>query len=195
MWRDSEGVSSSDASDAELLRAVGGGNEAALRELFDRHAPWLALRLRARLHDPEAVADVLQDTFVAVWRSAGSFRGDGEVGAWVWGIAVHRLLSRLRARPSPSPMEAADLRAALPLVDSAEDELLVEVEFGEVGAALRSLSPELREVVRATVIDGLSTREAARLLGLPHGTVKSRLRIAKAQLRDRLMPLRTELVW
>lgn len=188
-------MSSSDASDAELLRVVGAGNEAALRELFDRHAPWLALRLRTRLHDSEAVADVLQDTFVAVWRSAGSFRGDGEVAAWIWGIAVHRLLSRLRGRPAPSPMEVTDLRAALPLVDSAEDELLVGVEFGEVGAALRSLSPELRAVVRATVIDGLSTRETARLLGLPHGTVKSRLRIAKAQLRDRLMPLRTEVVW
>ena len=57
---------------------------------------------------------------------------------------------------------------------------------GDVGAALRSLSPELRTVVQATVIDGLTTREAARLLGLPQGTVKTRVRAAKSQLRGRL---------
>ena len=74
-----------------------------------------------------------------------------------------------------------------PTVASAEDQLLVGVEYGDVGAALRTLSPELRTVVQATVIDGLTTKEAARLLGLPQGTVKTRVRAAKAQLRGRLV--------
>ena len=73
-------------------------------------------------------------------------------------------------------------------MQSAEDQLLVGVEYGDVGAALRSLSPELRTVVQATVIDGLTTKEAARLLGLPQGTVKTRVRAAKSQLRGPVPP-------
>jgi RNA polymerase sigma-70 factor (ECF subfamily) len=56
---------------------------------------------------------------------------------------------------------------------SAEDHVLLSVQYGDVGAALASLSPELRAVVQATILDGLTTREAARLLGIPAGTVKT----------------------
>jgi RNA polymerase sigma factor (sigma-70 family) len=101
----------------------------------------------------------------------------------MWGIAVRRLISRLRARRSPTPVSDDVLSAASTAVQSAEDQLLVAVEYGDVGTALRALSPELRTVVQATVIDGLTTREASRLLGLPQGTVKSRMRAAKTQLR------------
>ena len=79
------------------------------------------------------------------------------------------------------------LAALSPSVRSAEDELLVAIEHGPVGDALRTLSPELRQVLQATVVDGLSTREAAHLLGIPPGTVKSRARVAKARLREQLM--------
>ena len=61
--------------------------------------------------------------------------------------------------------------------------MLLGVEHGDLGGALGRLSPELRAVVQATVLDGLSTREAARLLGIPQGTLKGRLRAAKAQMR------------
>ena len=98
LLRDSEGVRRYDVTDADLLRQVAHGDDAALRELFDRHAAWLQLRLQRRSSDPDLVADALQDTFVAVWRSAGTFRGDGDVGAWIWGIAIRRLISRLRVR-------------------------------------------------------------------------------------------------
>ena len=60
------------------------------------------------------------------------------------------------------------------------------VEYGDLGTALDRLSPELRAVVQATVLDGLTTREAARLLGIPSGTVKTRMMRAKAQLREAL---------
>ena len=85
------------------------------------------------------------------------------------------------------PVSAEVLSALSPAVRSAEDQLLVAVEHGSVGDALRSLSPELRQAIQATVIDGLSTREAAQLLGIPQGTVKSRVRLAKNQLRRQLM--------
>jgi len=176
-------------SDSELLGLVAQRDEVALRELVERHSAWLLLRLRRRTPDADLAAEALHDTFVAVWRSPRSFRGDGDVGAWLWGIAIRQLASRLRKRAQPVPLESRVLSVLSPTVRSAEDELLVAVEYGSVGDVLGSLSPELRLVLQATVIDGLSTREAAHLLGIPEGTVKSRARIAKSKLREQLISL------
>ena len=176
-------------TDVELLALVARGEETALRELVERHSAWLLLRLRRRTPDDDLAHDALHDTFVAVWRQPGAFRGDGDVGAWLWGIAIRQLISRIRKKAPPSPAGAEVIAAHSPLVASAEDELLVAVAHGHVGDALRTLSPELVQVLQATVLDGLSTREAAVLLGIPQGTVKSRMRIAKARLREHLVPL------
>jgi RNA polymerase sigma factor (sigma-70 family) len=176
-------------SDVDLLGLIAQGDEAALRELVERHSAWLLLRLCRRSPDEDLVNEALHDAFVAIWRSPRSFRGEGDVGAWLWGIAIRQLVSRLRKRAQPVPIESRVLSALSPTVRSAEEELLVTVEHGSVGDALRSLSPELRQVLRATVIDGLSTREAAHLLGIPQGTVKSRARIAKSKLRAQLISL------
>ena len=67
-----------------------------------------------------------------------------------------------------------------------EDELLASVEYGDLGGALASLSPDLRAAIQATVLDGLTIREAATLLGIPAGTVKTRVHRAKAYLRASL---------
>jgi len=166
--------------DDELLRAVAQGDRAALEALYRRHAPWLFARLQRRCADPGLVEEVVQDTFVAVWRGAGRDRGTGEVPAWIWGIGIRRLIDRLR-RTSPVPRTADDA-----LVVSAEDEVLLGVEHGDLGAALGRLSPELRAVVQATVLDGLTTKEAATLLGIPQGTVKTRAARARRELREAL---------
>lgn len=173
--------------DRELLRRVADGEEAALRVLFERHARWLQLRLARRCGDPDLVASALQDTFVAAWTGAGRYRGDGDVGAWLWGIAVRRLVSGLRHKRPPVPMSIDMLARVFPAAENVEDQLLLAVEHSDVGTALRRLSPELRAVIQATVLDGLTTREAAALLGLPAGTVKSRLRAARCQLRGQLV--------
>jgi RNA polymerase sigma-70 factor (ECF subfamily) len=169
--------------DGELLAAVAEGDRAAFRALYDRHAPWLVLRLARRCADPGAVDEVLQDTFLAVWRGARRYRGQGEVAAWIWGIAIRRLIDHLRRRRTPLalPDEATAAEA------SAEERVLVGVEHGDLAGALHRLSPELRAVVQATVLDGLTTREAARLLGIPAGTVKTRMMRARAQLREALV--------
>lgn len=169
--------------DAQLLRAVAEGDRSALRTLFDRHARWLTLRLQRRCADAGLVDEAVADTFVTVWRKAGDYRGEGDVGAWLWSIAVRRLLSRLRVR-TPFPSERGlDRRDA---AGSAEEQVLLGLEHGDVGRALERLSPELRAVLQATVLDGLTTREAARLLGIPEGTVKTRARRARATLREEL---------
>src|SRR5690348_14214389 len=68
--------------DDELIAAVARGDDTALRELFTRHAPWLAARLRGVLPASE-VEDVLQETFLAVWRGACRYRPEGSAGGWV----------------------------------------------------------------------------------------------------------------
>jgi RNA polymerase sigma factor (sigma-70 family) len=178
-------------TDAALLRAVADGDAAALATLYDRHAGWLHARLVRRCADPEVAREVLQDTFVTVWRSAAGHRG-GEAGGWLWTIAARRLVDTRRAqeraaRVETAPMDTAGTgRAEAP---SAEERVLAGLEFGDVGTALDRISPELREVLRATVVDGLTTREAARLLGIPEGTVKTRAMRARAELRAALAQL------
>lgn len=174
------------AADAELVTALVDGDRTALAELYARHAPWLVLRLSRRCADPGVVDEVVQDTFVAVWRGARRWDGRGEVAAWIWGIGIRRLLDALRHRPAASTLLREPSEHEVHLVESAEERVLLGVEYGDLGTALDRLSPELRAVVQATVLDGLTTREAARLLGIPSGTVKTRMMRAKSQLREAL---------
>jgi RNA polymerase sigma-70 factor, ECF subfamily len=185
--RDSGGMEHSAESDAALLVRVGDRDESALRELFDRHSAWLTLRLGSRCSSEELVSTALQDTFVAVWKKPSAYRGNGDVGAWLWGIAIRRLISQLRKKAAPTPLAAETIAAVAPVVASAEDQLLLAVENGSVGEALRTLSPQMRQALQVTVIDGLTAKEAAHLLGVPEGTVKSRVRLAKEQLRRQLV--------
>jgi RNA polymerase sigma factor (sigma-70 family) len=172
--------------DPELLAALAGGDLSAMRMLYDRHAPWLSARLTRRCNSPDAVADVLQDTFMALWKGAERWRGDGEVGAWLWGIAARRLVSRLRGQREALVLPLAEVADTRPSEPSAEEKVLLGVEYGDLGNALLKLSPQMRAVVQATVLDGLTAREAARLLGIPTNTVKTRLHRAKAHLRHDL---------
>lgn len=172
-------------SDPELLRAVGDGDTTALRVLYERHAPWISVRLARRCNDPGVVAEVLQDTFAAAWRGASGFRGDGEVAGWLWGVAIRRLVSRLRSHRGTVEVPVAEIWAGSAM--SVEEQVLSGVEYGDLGRALARLSPEMRAVVQATVLDGLSTREASALLGVHQGTIKTRLFRAKVQLRRELM--------
>ena len=174
-------------TDCELVEAVAEGDRGALRELHDRHVVWVTARLRRRCANPDVVAEAVQDTFLAVWKGASRWDGRGEPAAWIWGIAIRRLIGALRTRgrwerdrTRVTPFDETDVVAA------AEDLVLVGVEHGDLAGALRSLSPELRAVVQATVLDGLTTREASRLLGIPPGTVKTRMLRARTQLRGAL---------
>ncbi|MFK4864686.1 RNA polymerase sigma factor [Streptomyces sp. CSMPJR101] len=183
-----------DEGDAALLRAVAAGDPAAMGTLYDRHAGWLHARLTRRCADPEVVREVLQDTFVTVWRSAGAHRGE-EAGGWLWTIAARRLIDTRRAQERAGRLETTPIdttrtgTGTAPSAPSAEERVLTGLEYGDVGTALDRISPELREVLRATVVDGLTTRETARLLGIPEGTVKTRARRARAELRSALAQL------
>lgn len=167
--------------DDELMAAVAGGDHGALRELFARHAPWLAARLR-RLLPADAVEDVLQETFIAVWRGAGGYHPDGRFGAWLWGIA--RRQAALWARKNDRVPAASAAAVATDPAAAA----IVNADVAQALATLEPTSHEQRELVRLALLEDRPLAEIAARLGIPVGTVKSRLhtvrRLLQAALRQ-----------
>ena len=168
--------------DDELIARLADGDDMALRDLFSRHAPWLAARLRSVLPAPE-VEDVLQETFLAAWRSAASYTPHGAAGGWLWGIARRQAALVLR-RGGP---------ATVPLPDdepgTAEDPAEAVLTKAELAAAMTALGapgrPE-REVWRLLYLEDRPVAEVAELMGVPEGTVKSRAHRARLLLRAAL---------
>jgi RNA polymerase sigma-70 factor (ECF subfamily) len=171
--------------DAALLRGVSRGDEESLAVLYDRHAGWLTVRLTRRCAMPDLVDQAIQDTFLALWREARNYRGSGDVAAFIWGIGIRRLIDAIR-RESEATRRVAWRAAEPPVVVSAEDQVLAGIEHGRLGQALARLSPELRGAIEATVLDGLTCAEAAVLLGVAEGTIKSRCHRARLALRAAL---------
>ena len=158
--------------DRILLLAVGRGDERALERLYRRHAGFLAARLLGRGSLPDEVEEILQDTFVAVWRTPSSFRGEGSVGAWLWGIARNKQLEVFRSRARvPVPVGLPDH-----LAFDAEDHWVYRLD---AAAVLESLDSDLRQTLEAVAVRGLSVSQAATELGIPEGTIKSRLHRAR----------------
>ena len=175
------------ASDDALVRAVAGGDRRALELLYRRHAPWLAGRLAARTSSRDLAEEALQDTFLAVWRSARSYHGTGEVPAWVWGIARRRLASLTRRqRPSVLSLEGSAEppdRAATP-----EETALGRDASTRIRQAISHLPAEQQAAITAVVYQGKSIQEAAQAAAVPEGTLKSRLHRARRHLRKELGP-------
>ncbi|MEU4614311.1 RNA polymerase sigma factor [Streptomyces umbrinus] len=177
-------------SDGDLLRAIAAdGDRRAFEELYRRYAPWLGARLRGRCADAGIVDDVVQETFLAVWRGSARYREEGttgDVAGWLWRIGSRRLIDALRGDGARGRLRQTLSRLRHRDEASAEERVLAGVEHGDLAGALVRLSPELRAVLQATVIDGLTTREASVLLGIPPGTVKTRALRARKQLREEL---------
>jgi len=172
-------------NDDELIAAVAAGDDGALRELFSRHAPWLAARLRSVLPATD-VEDVLQETFLAVWRGARSYRPEGAAGGWIWGIARRQAALFLR-RAGPSALvlpavTAADGRHSADPADAALSRAIIEEAVGALGP---EGCPE-REVWRLVYVEDRPVSEVAQLMGVPEGTVKSRAHRARRLLRAAL---------
>jgi RNA polymerase sigma-70 factor, ECF subfamily len=185
--RGSTGGDAGDGEDRALIARVASGDRIALELLYRRHAGWLTSRLQSRCGDADLTDIAVQDTFLALWRSPKSFRGEGDVGAWLWGIGIRKLIDQLRkhrASPVDPALIGVDDRS-LPSPDVA-DELFAGGGYGDLGPSLGRLAPDLRAVLIATAIDGLSTKEAALLLGVPQGTVKTRLMRARHAMQEAL---------
>ncbi|MCZ9355313.1 sigma-70 family RNA polymerase sigma factor [Streptomyces mutabilis] len=178
-------------SDEVLLSAVARGDQAALRALYERHAAAM-LRLIRRLTSDRSVAEeILQETWLAVWRSAAGFRGESSVRGWLLGVSRRQAHNHLRkSRPQLADLaEAQDVPDPAP---SVEDQVVREAERAELLAAVRSLPGHLREVLALVLVEDLAYPEVATVLAIPVGTVKSRMSHARKRLSGMLAARRLE---
>lgn len=167
--------------DDALLAAITGGDELALREVYERNARWIATRLRRTL-PVHAVEDVLQETFLAVWRGAGRYAGTGEVGGWLWGIARRQaaLWARSHGRPDLALDAIAEPRGHLS--DDPARIAVARVELGQAFAALGPTGCPSSELARQVFIENRPLAEIAHELGVPTGTVKSRVHTLRRRM-------------
>ncbi|GLW70149.1 RNA polymerase sigma24 factor [Kitasatospora phosalacinea] len=175
---------------AALLCAVADGDRAAFEVLYRHYAPWLEARLRYRCADPALVDDIVQEVFVSVWRGASRYRrqDDVDVAGWLWRICVRRLADAGRRHGARQRLQAllVRFRGREEPVPSAEESALDGVAYGDVGGAIDRLPADLRSVLAATVLEGMTVKEASMALRIPEGTVKSRASRARRRLREEL---------
>jgi RNA polymerase sigma factor (sigma-70 family) len=179
--------SADDALRRDLLARMATGDRSALAAFYTlEHRPVLAY-LRAITGDLGLAEELLQDTFLAAWRGASAFAGRATVRSWLFAIARRRAADRLR-RPALRLLPLDDARDA-PTADPDPADLAVAAATqAEIAAAIARLGPLHREILILTFGHGLSYPELAETLGIPLGTVKSRLNHAKRALRPLLDP-------
>ena len=173
------------ADDSHIIERIAGGDRQALAELYVRYQRPLFNYLLQLTPDYGLAEEILQDTLVAIWKSAKSFEGRSSVSTWLIGIARRQAHNTLRQRKLPIVDKSA--LANLPATDPEPEEFtLASVERDELIAAFRQLAPAYREILALTFVQELSYQEAAQVLTIPLGTVKSRLSNAKKALRTQL---------
>jgi RNA polymerase sigma-70 factor (ECF subfamily) len=180
-------------SDAELLKMHVDGDPDAFGVLFQRHRDRLwAVAIRT-LGDPEEAADALQEAMIAAFRRASSFRGDSAVTTWLHRIVVNAALDRMRrrnARPTAGGQDEEALDALASSGQPLSDPSGVTDTALDVTAALRRLVPEQQAALVLVDMLGYSIADAAAVLGVSEGTVKSRAARGRAKLLPRLQHLR-----
>jgi RNA polymerase sigma-70 factor (ECF subfamily) len=171
-------------ADGDLLAQIGRGSDAAFRELASRHGRYLfgiAYSMSGNTADAE---DIVQETFLAVLKA--KFRGESKVRTWLVGILVRQAAMLRRGKRRGvlsifgSGTEPSDVHepVASATADSADARM-------DVAAMLKGLSAEHREVIVLRELQGMSYDEMAATLGVPRGTVESRLHRARDELRKR----------
>jgi RNA polymerase sigma-70 factor (ECF subfamily) len=179
-----------DCTPETLLRMIAQRQDrAAFTALVDQFAPRLRRFLRRSVGDEQTMDDIVQETMLKVWRRAGQFdtaRGNGST--WIFAIARNERINLMRreARPEPDPIVATTWLVAPPEVDDAVD---VRQRAERLNGALRDLPVEQAEVLRLAFYEELSHSAIAERLGLPLGTIKSRIRLAIGRLRPVLEDL------
>jgi RNA polymerase sigma-70 factor (ECF subfamily) len=177
-----------EVSDNDLLRAVSRGDEQALAAIYDRYRLILFGLILRILHDRPEAEDVLQETFLQVWRRAADFdESRGRAFTWLVTIARSRALDRLRSLGSRAKLadEVVAHSSYEAAGDAAEDALKSE-QGTIVRRALAELPDEQRRTLLLAYFEGLTQTEIAARLGDPLGTVKTRMRSGLMKLRELL---------
>jgi len=167
--------------DAGLLGRIGRGDEDAMAAFYREHGQVVFAQVLLVTGDRVLAEEIVQDTMLAVWRGAGSFRGESSARSWVIAIARRQTRDRLRGRRLRMVDDA--VLAGQPGSDPGPEVMALDrAELAEVKGAIGELAPAHREVLGLAFGSGLSLPEVADVLEIPVGTVKSRLAAARAAL-------------
>ena len=169
------------AIDHDLLKRAVRGDNKAFHALMDRHAPRLYRLAVSLVGNSTDAEDVLQEAFTGVYRGMGKFEGRSSVKTWITRIVFTQAAKFHRDRAGKS-------MAPLVFDHASEDTGSSHLEAKEeLDAALAKLSPEHREILVLRELEGMSYEEMALVLGVPRGTIESRLHRARNDLREKLL--------
>lgn len=176
-----------ESSENLLLARVANGDRHALAEVYARFQRPLFRYLFHLLGQKELAEDVLQEVMLIIWQKARTFQCTAPATRWIFGIAHHQAFKALRR---VAHVDCIELEAAADLADETaalETDLLRQATHEEVVAALARLTPEHREVLELAFFQDFAGKEIAAIIGIPLGTVKSRLSYARRALKTALM--------
>ena len=185
----SQGIAAEE-SEAELMRQVAAGEIGGLETLYDRHhamAYALALRITT---EPGLAEDVVQDSFLGLWRNAGRYaEAKGSVRGWLLAIVRHRAIDTIRRQKKGVTLDddTSDIVPAALTLPDIWPEVAGRLDAEEIRVALEGLPSAQREAIEFAYFDGLTQREIATRTGAPLGTVKSRMRLGLVALRRELL--------
>ena len=167
--------------DAELLRRISNGDEDAIAAFYNEHGTVVFAQVLLVTRDRALTEEIVQDTMLAVWRGAASFRGESSVRSWVIAIARRQMRDQFR-RQRLRIVDDSYLTDQPGVSPGPEAMALDRAELAEVKSAIRGLPAAHRELLGLAFGAGLSLPEVASVLEIPVGTVKSRLTAARAAL-------------
>jgi RNA polymerase sigma-70 factor (ECF subfamily) len=177
--------------DEILIQLIGRASPEALGELYDRYSRLVFSLAINAVGDPATAEEITQDVFVRVWQRARQYRADrGKVSTWLTGITRHRAIDQLRrrgSRPEQHSVAWADISpGSEPAVDGPEQSVARTMEGERVRDAMARLPEEQQQVLALAYFQGLTQSQMAQVLGLPLGTVKTRIRLGMKKLRELL---------
>ncbi|HEY1328714.1 MAG TPA: sigma-70 family RNA polymerase sigma factor [Casimicrobiaceae bacterium] len=175
-------------ADAGLVARIAQGDLGAFESLFRRYRPRLQRYVGLRTRRPDLVEEIVNDTMLVVWRRARSFDVRARVSTWIIGIAL-----RTGLKATGRTRQHAQGEMVEPVVDETPEHAALRAERQRrLRAAMAGLSPQHRAVLELAYFEGLSCRDAARRLGCPVDTVKTRMFHARRHLKTLLPDLRED---
>ena len=169
-----------------LLQQVAQGDQPAFSDLYDRIAPRVLGLVRRVLIDHAQSEEVTQEVFLEIWQSASRFEPNkGKAMTWILTMARRRAIDRIRSSQAGRDRDTrVGLRDYEPEYDEVAESVEIRVEAEKVDSAMRELSDVQRQVISLAYYGGNSHSEIAQTLGVPIGTVKTRMRDGMIRLRN-----------
>jgi len=162
-------------NDPILIKKSKAGDEKAFEELMRRNQVPIYRHIYSMVKDEGIAEDLTQEAFIAAYQHLHEFQGRSRFSTWLWRIGHNKALSYLRKQKEPTPLPFKEECYQAP--SNEEEEAIVE-------ELLAHLSPKHAETYRLFVVEHLPQKEIAKRLGIPHGTVRSRIHYARSKLKN-----------